>query len=147
MPGVMARKGPGTRRHPRRAASFPAQTIRIARPVLPDGARPRLTPTISREVPPFRRPRRRFVFPSERPGGSVTGPGSRVLASAAAVMAVMRHRAVLIENEEHSLARLRRLLADFPQEIEVVGEAMDGPSAVEVIRTQTPDLVFLDIDL
>lgn len=59
----------------------------------------------------------------------------------------MKLRAVLVENEEHSLSRLRRLLLGFPQDIEVVGEAADGPSAVAEIRAKTPDIVFLDIDL
>lgn len=56
-------------------------------------------------------------------------------------------RAVLVENEEHSLARLRRLLDGFAQDVEVVGEASTGPEAVEVLRAQAPDVVFLDIDL
>lgn len=62
-------------------------------------------------------------------------------------MSGMRQRAVLVENEELSLARLRRLLQGFPQDIEIVGEAMDGPSAVAVLGAQRPDVVFLDIDL
>jgi two-component system LytT family response regulator len=64
-----------------------------------------------------------------------------------AAIGSMKYRAVLVENEEHSLARLRRLLAGFAADVEIVGEAMDGPSAVEEIRTHAPDLVFLDIDL
>lgn len=59
----------------------------------------------------------------------------------------MRYRSFLVENEEHSLARLRRILAELPQEVEIVGEAMDGPSAVEKIQALAPDLLFLDIDL
>lgn len=59
----------------------------------------------------------------------------------------MKLRAVVVENEEHSLLRLRRLLSEFPQDIEIVGEAVDGPSAVETIRGVAPDIVFLDIDL
>jgi two-component system LytT family response regulator len=59
----------------------------------------------------------------------------------------MKLRAVLVENEVHSLSRLRRLLCGFPQDIEIVGEAMDGPSAVATIRAQAPDILFLDIDL
>jgi two-component system LytT family response regulator len=59
----------------------------------------------------------------------------------------MKLRAVLVENEEHSLSRLRRLLSEFPQDIEVVGEAVDGPSAVETISACAPEIVFLDIDL
>lgn len=59
----------------------------------------------------------------------------------------MRYRSVLVENEEHSLARLRRILAEFSQDIEVVGEAADGPSALAKITEVSPDLVFLDIEL
>ncbi len=59
----------------------------------------------------------------------------------------VRYRSVLVENEERSLSRLRRLLADFPEHVEVVGEAQDGPTAIETIQAFKPDLVFLDIDL
>jgi DNA-binding LytR/AlgR family response regulator len=59
----------------------------------------------------------------------------------------MRNRAVVVENETHSRARLRRLLDALPADVEVVGEAADGPSAVEEIHARRPDLVFLDIDL
>jgi two-component system, LytTR family, response regulator len=59
----------------------------------------------------------------------------------------VKHRCVLVENEEGSLARLRRLLASFPDDVEIVGEAMDGPTAVATIKTVLPELVFLDIDL
>lgn len=59
----------------------------------------------------------------------------------------MKYRSVVIENEELSLRRLRRLLSQFPQEIEVIAQAMDGPSAVDTIRSSHPDLAFLDIDL
>jgi two-component system LytT family response regulator len=59
----------------------------------------------------------------------------------------MTHRCVLVENEEPSLSRLRRLLEKYSEEVEIVGEASDGPSAVEVIHRTRPDLLFLDIDL
>jgi two-component system LytT family response regulator len=59
----------------------------------------------------------------------------------------VKYRAVLIENEEHSLARIRRLLSSFSKEVEIVGEAADGLTAVEVVRATQPDLLFLDIDL
>src|ERR1041384_3925434 len=59
----------------------------------------------------------------------------------------LKLRAVLVENEEHSLSRLRRVLSGFAHDIDVVGEAMDGPSAVDMIRATAPDIVFLDIDL
>lgn len=57
------------------------------------------------------------------------------------------YRSVIVENEEHSRTRLRRLLSEFEREVEIVGEAADGPSAVETVRANRPDLLFLDIDL
>jgi two-component system, LytTR family, response regulator len=59
----------------------------------------------------------------------------------------MKYRSILIEDEEHSRRRLRRLLADFPEDIEVVGEAEEGLRAVGMIRDLDPDLLFLDINL
>lgn len=59
----------------------------------------------------------------------------------------MRYRSVLVENEAHSLERLRRILSSFPDSVEIVGEATDGPSAVAVINELRPALVFLDIEL
>lgn len=55
-------------------------------------------------------------------------------------------RSVIVENEERSLSRLKRLLSNF-SEVQVVGEAVDGPSAVKTIEELQPDLVFMDIDL
>lgn len=57
------------------------------------------------------------------------------------------YRSVIVENEEHSRTRLRRLLSELEREVEIVGEAADGPSAVETIRSSKPDVLFLDIDL
>jgi two-component system LytT family response regulator len=59
----------------------------------------------------------------------------------------MKYRAVVVENEELSLSRLLRLLSERASEVDVVGQAMDGPSAVTVLAEQKPDLVFLDIQL
>ena len=59
----------------------------------------------------------------------------------------MRYRAVIVEDEEHSRRRLLRLLGDFPGDIEIVGEADNGLTAVDVIRATSPDLLFLDINL
>jgi DNA-binding LytR/AlgR family response regulator len=56
-------------------------------------------------------------------------------------------RAIVVEDEEHARNRLKRLLAKWDDEIAVTGEAVDGNMAVELISTQKPDLVFLDIEL
>ncbi len=58
----------------------------------------------------------------------------------------MATRTVLVEDEDHARDRLRRLLAAFP-DVEIVGEAADGRSAVQRIDQLEPDLVFLDIEL
>lgn len=59
----------------------------------------------------------------------------------------MKYRSVIVEDEELSRKRMRRLLAAFPEDIEVVGEADNGIQAVEIIRGLNPDLLFLDINL
>jgi two-component system, LytTR family, response regulator len=58
----------------------------------------------------------------------------------------LSHRALLIEDEELSRRRLRRLLEAHP-EVEIVGEAASGAEAVAQISQHRPDFVFLDIDL
>ena len=58
----------------------------------------------------------------------------------------MRLTALVVDDEpiaRHAVARLLRDDAD----IEVVGECGDGVSAVAAIREQSPDLVFLDIQM
>ncbi|ANM32448.1 hypothetical protein ABI59_23120 [Acidobacteria bacterium Mor1] len=55
-------------------------------------------------------------------------------------------RVLLVDDEEPARERLRRLLAAV-QDIEIVGEAEDGPQAVEQIAELEPDVVFLDIQM
>jgi two-component system, LytTR family, response regulator len=56
-------------------------------------------------------------------------------------------RAIIVEDEEHSRNRLRRLLGNWCREIEIVGEAQNGPDAVAMITEHHPELIFLDIEL
>lgn len=58
----------------------------------------------------------------------------------------MTIKTILVEDERHSLERLKSLLEDFSG-IDIVGEAMDGETAVALINERVPDLVFLDIQL
>jgi two-component system response regulator AlgR len=53
-------------------------------------------------------------------------------------------RVVIVDDEPLARERLRRLIAEFPG-YEVVGEAGDGESALEVIRDEEPDVVLLDV--
>ena len=52
--------------------------------------------------------------------------------------------AMLVDDEQLALEELSFLLKSFP-EIEVVGQAVDGPSALERIEAIEPDIVFMDV--
>ncbi|MBN1577839.1 MAG: response regulator transcription factor [Chitinispirillaceae bacterium] len=54
---------------------------------------------------------------------------------------------VIVEDEEPSRKRLKRLLLAFNDTIEIVGEAEDGLKAVDLITNLRPRLLFLDIQL
>ena len=53
-------------------------------------------------------------------------------------------RAVMVEDEAPARDKLRRWLLQEP-DIEIVGEAEDGLSALRVLTDMSPDVVFLDI--
>jgi two-component system LytT family response regulator len=55
-------------------------------------------------------------------------------------------RALIVDDEPLARQRLRTLLQNDP-EIVVVGECADGQSAVDSLRAQTPDLLFLDVQM
>jgi DNA-binding LytR/AlgR family response regulator len=54
--------------------------------------------------------------------------------------------ALIAEDEKLARERLKRLLKAFP-EIQVIGEAEDGRSALEFVNRQKPDILFLDIQM
>jgi len=55
-------------------------------------------------------------------------------------------RTVIVEDEPHSLSRLKFLLADI-DDVSIIGTAESGEEAVSRIDSLKPDLVFLDIQL
>lgn len=55
-------------------------------------------------------------------------------------------KAIIVEDEAPSRERLKSLLSDIP-DIELIGEAVDGPEGVQLIDKMTPDIAFLDIQL
>ena len=59
----------------------------------------------------------------------------------------MKRRALIVDDEREARRRLNRLLEAFADRIEIVGDAVDGPSAVEQIQKLEPDVVFLDIEM
>lgn len=56
-------------------------------------------------------------------------------------------RTLLIDDEPPALERLQALLSPYRQHITIVGKASDGASAVELINSEQPDLIFLDIQM
>ena len=56
----------------------------------------------------------------------------------------MSIRALLVDDEPLARNRLRKFLAQEP-DVEIVGECDNGAEAVECIRRQQPDVVFLDL--
>ena len=58
----------------------------------------------------------------------------------------MKIRTLIVDDEPLARERLRALLSAEP-DIEVIGECGDGPAAVQAIRSDTPDLVFLDVQI
>jgi two-component system LytT family response regulator len=59
----------------------------------------------------------------------------------------VKRRAIIVDDEPEARARLRRLLAEHADRIEIVGEAGDGIAAISGIESLTPDLAFLDIEM
>jgi two-component system LytT family response regulator len=55
-------------------------------------------------------------------------------------------RVLIVDDEPLARVSVRTLLAREP-DITIVGECADGPSAVDAIRTERPDLVFLDVQM
>jgi two-component system LytT family response regulator len=55
-------------------------------------------------------------------------------------------RTVIVDDEPLARERIRALLDD-ETDVEVVGECRDGDEAVETVRRQRPDLLFLDVQI
>ncbi len=55
-------------------------------------------------------------------------------------------RALVVDDEPLARERLHELLHETPG-VTVVGDAEDGPEAVDAIRDEDPDLVFLDVQM
>lgn len=55
-------------------------------------------------------------------------------------------RALIVDDERLARLKLRRFLDEEP-DVEVVGECASGAEAVERIRADRPDLVFLDVQM
>ncbi len=58
----------------------------------------------------------------------------------------VRLRTILVDDERLARRELRQMLAEFPH-VEVVGEADCVDAAVDLIRREEPDVVFLDVQM
>jgi two-component system LytT family response regulator len=61
-------------------------------------------------------------------------------------MNLMKIRTLIVDDESLARERLRQLLKSEP-EIEVVGECADGQEALAMIQKESPDLIFLDVQM
>lgn len=59
---------------------------------------------------------------------------------------VEKMRIIIVDDEPPARKGLRKMLEKDP-EIEIVGEGEDGPSALQLINSKDPDIVFLDIQM
>lgn len=56
-------------------------------------------------------------------------------------------RAIIADDEQIARDTLRSYIQRYCPQVELVGEAVDVPTAVELIRTEKPNLVFLDVEM
>ncbi len=54
---------------------------------------------------------------------------------------------ILIDDEKLAISRLKRLLAEYPDVVTIIGEAYNGIEGLTIIEEKKPDLVFLDIEM
>lgn len=64
----------------------------------------------------------------------------------ASIGRTVKIRVLVVDDEPLARERLRKLLENEP-EIELIGECADGISALNAIRDQAPELVFLDVQM
>jgi two-component system LytT family response regulator len=55
-------------------------------------------------------------------------------------------RTLIVDDELLGRERLRQFLQKAP-EVEIIGECADGHAAVEIIQQQSPELIFLDVQM
>jgi two-component system LytT family response regulator len=58
-----------------------------------------------------------------------------------------KYRTIIIDDEPIALKRLRRLLKEYGDLIDIIDEATNGKQGIEKIETLKPDVVFLDIQM
>lgn len=59
----------------------------------------------------------------------------------------MKLNAIIIEDESNSREILRNYLAKYCPQVELLGEADSIQTAIKLLQSQEPDLVFLDVEM
>jgi two-component system LytT family response regulator len=60
---------------------------------------------------------------------------------------ILKYRTLIADDEQPARNRLKKLLAEHAEKIELVGEAQNGQECSEMIDRLKPDLLFLDIQM
>lgn len=56
-------------------------------------------------------------------------------------------RAIIIDDEKNAISALKIIIEEFAQNIELVGTASSAKEGIQLIKTASPDVVFLDIQM
>src|SRR5664279_6596043 len=59
----------------------------------------------------------------------------------------MNIKCIIVDDEPKSRNNLRDLVQEYCPQVEIAGEAASATEALKLINQQTPDLVFLDIEM
>lgn len=59
----------------------------------------------------------------------------------------MKLKSIIVDDEKHGRENLSGILRNYCPEVELIGEAASVEEALMLIRENTPDLVFLDIEM
>lgn len=59
----------------------------------------------------------------------------------------MRIKSIIVDDEKHGRENLAGILTQHCHGVEIVGEANSVENAIKLIQNETPDLVFLDIEM
>lgn len=54
---------------------------------------------------------------------------------------------VIVDDEQQNISILKKLLARYCPDVNLIGEAVSSGTALELIRKQQPQLVFLDVEM
>lgn len=57
------------------------------------------------------------------------------------------YKAIIIDDEPLARQRLRALIGEYPEKLEILAEAENGEEAIEKINQMRPEFIFLDIQM